>query len=89
MIINTEREITSDALKFLRAQYGMTQLAFWRPVGISQPGGWRYEAGETPIPKPVRILVFMIYVAGINIDASTERGAKKLINLGKKQGKKA
>lgn len=93
MEINTEADINGTAAKALREGRGESQDVFWGRVGISQSGGWRYEKG-TPIPKYVRILLFAVYVAGIDIDASTPEGADELKTLGALQhsngaGKKA
>lgn len=77
MEIHTEADIDGAAAKALRESRDESQDVFWSRVGITQSGGWRYEQG-TPIPKYVRILLFAIYVAGIDIDASTPEGAEAL-----------
>ncbi|HEX5362372.1 MAG TPA: hypothetical protein VFW49_15000 [Fluviicoccus sp.] len=81
MEIHTEADIDGAAAKALRESRDESQDVFWSRVGITQSGGWRYEQG-TPIPKYVRILLFAIYVAGIDIDASTPEGADELKTLG-------
>lgn len=43
-------------VKAIRAATGLVQGAFWRPLGVTQSGGSRYEAGRA-MPKPLRILV--------------------------------
>lgn len=85
MDVKTEKEVTGAAAKALREQYGLTQKAFWTPMGITQAGGCRYENGQAPVPRPIRILVFANYVAGLKVDASTEAGVASLMRLAKIQ----
>lgn len=80
MDIKTEKDITGAAAKALREQAGETQAIFWKAVGLTQSGGSRYEGGQT-IPKPVRLLIFIRYVAGLKIDLSTPEGAAQLVRL--------
>jgi len=40
----------------LRKKLGLTQAEFWPPIGVTQSGGSRYEAGRE-IPEPVAILI--------------------------------
>lgn len=84
MDIKTEKDINGAAAAYLRNRAGQTQKAFWTHIGITQSGGCRYENGAT-IPKPVRTLIFLQHVAGIQIDASSEAGAQAMIRLGKLQ----
>jgi len=84
MDIKTEADITGAVAKRLREQAGLTQNRFWEPLGITQSGGCRYEAGQ-PIPKPIRILVFANYVAALRIDPSTPEGAAALMRLARLQ----
>lgn len=84
MHINTEKDISGDIAKQLRANAKLTQKQFWYSLGLTQSGGSRYERLQA-IPRPVRILIFAMYVAGIQIDATSEQGAAQLIALAKKQ----
>ena len=88
MGIKTESDLTGAAAKRLREQAGLSQKAFWEPVGITQSGGCRYENGH-PIPKPTRILVFARYVAGLRLDAGTPEGAERLVRLASLQASEA
>lgn len=88
MDVKTETEITGAIAKTLREQAGLTQKAFWEPLGITQSAGCRYEAGH-PVPKPIRILVFVNYVAGLHIDASTAEGTAQLLRLARLQASEA
>lgn len=81
MEIRTEQEIDAPTVKRLRTQAGLTQSAFWTPIGVTQAAGCRYEKGNT-MPKPIRILVYANYVAGLRLDASTKEGAERLMRLG-------
>lgn len=81
MQIHTEKDITPAAARALREREGLSQAAFWTPLGITAASGWRYEGGRS-INKPVRTLVFMRYVAGLPIDASTQSGAALILRVG-------
>lgn len=69
MQISTEKDITPAAATWLRERAGLSQAAFWASVGVNAPSGCRYESGRS-IPRSVRILVLMHYVAGLPIDAT-------------------
>lgn len=84
MNIASEKDINGAAAKALREQAGLTQKAFWNAMGITQSGGSRYEQVQT-IPRPVRILIYAMYVAGIRIDASTKPGTDHLLKLAQLQ----
>jgi len=55
----------------IRQQLGLNQQDFWGRVGVTQSGGSRYEAGRS-MPRPVRELVRLVHVEGI--DLSQARG---------------
>lgn len=88
MHITSEKDITGQSAKFLREQGHLKQKAFWNAVGVTQSGGCRYEQAQD-IPRPVRMLIFMIYVAGLKIDASTPESAQQLCRLAKLQASDA
>lgn len=71
----TEDNITAAAVRTMREELGLTQTAFWKPLGVSQSVGCRYES-DVPIPKPVRILIVTHYVAGIDITEDVKELAK-------------
>lgn len=81
MKITTEADIDGEAVRFLRSRTKMSQAAFWPTVGAKQPTGANYETGVNVIPQSVRILIFVKYVAGIDLDVSTEAGAAELQRL--------
>ena len=60
----------------LRHRLGLNQQDFWRAVGVTQSGGSRYESGRN-MPKPVRELVRLVHVEGI--DLAHARGEHFLI----------
>lgn len=80
MKLQTDSEIDGAAAKQLRSQACMGQRKFWARVGVSQPAGHNYEAGRR-IPKPVRTLLFLNYVAGIDVDTGTIEGAERARQL--------
>ena len=82
----TESEITGPIARTLREGLGLTQPAFWNPVGVKQSVGCRYEV-DTPIPASVRILLVARYVAGLTIDATTAEGVADLQQLALVQAK--
>lgn len=43
-----------------RKKLGLTQEQFWKPVGVTQSGGSRFENGRD-IPKHVQMLVELRY----------------------------
>jgi hypothetical protein len=79
--VKTEAQVTGPLAKVLRKNLKHSQSRFWSAIGITQSGGCRYELGEQPIPQPVRILIFARYIAGLEIDASTRKGAAELVRL--------
>ena len=45
----------------IRERRGLNQMNFWAPLGVTQSGGSRYEAGRT-MPKPVELLLGIVYL---------------------------
>lgn len=60
----------------LRHRLGLNQQEFWCAVGVTQSGGSRYESGRN-MPKPVRELVRLVHIEGI--DLAHARGEHFLI----------
>ena len=52
--------------KTLRLELGLTQAAFWSPVGVSQSGGSRYESGRK-LPASISALLHLVHVESVNI----------------------
>ena len=46
--------------RLVRKRLGMTQMEFWRPLGVHQAVGSRYESGRA-IPMPVQLLLELAY----------------------------
>jgi transcriptional regulator with XRE-family HTH domain len=83
MNIKTERDITPEAARHLRKEAGLTQRDFWESVGSSQASGHWFETGKRhAIPKPIRMLVFLVYVAKLNFDVSRPEEADAVVHLG-------
>lgn len=45
----------------------MNQQEFWSRIGVTQSGGSRYESGRN-MPKPVRELLRLVHIEGIELD---------------------
>lgn len=73
----TEKQVTAEAARSLRESLGLSQKAFWEPLGVLQSVGCTYESG-TKIPKSVRILLVARYVAGLNLDTSSVGGVEAI-----------
>lgn len=57
--------IDADFVAVTRKRLGLTQADFWRPLGVTQSGGSRYETGRA-IPRPVRKLIWLVHVVGLD-----------------------
>lgn len=82
MEIATENDITPDVAKWLRERAGLPQNEFWRSVASNPASGCRYEQGDT-IPRSVRRLIFLTYVAEQPTDASDRDGAERAVHAGR------
>ncbi len=54
----------------IRKQLGVNQQQFWSKVGVTQSAGSRYEGGRA-MPKPVRELVRLVHVEGIDLTTAS------------------
>lgn len=68
----------SQSPKELRSRLGLTQGGFWAPVGVSQSGGSRYEAGRK-LPASISTLLHLVHIEGI--DLGTLKGQHALVGL--------
>lgn len=50
----------------IRRRLRLNQQEFWSRVGVTQSGGSRYESGRS-MPKPVRELVRLVHIEGIEL----------------------
>lgn len=50
----------ADSVRELRKKLGLNQSDFWKPLGVTQSGGSRYESGRN-IPKPIQLLLEVVY----------------------------
>lgn len=87
MRITSEKDIDSEVAKRLRAELKLTQPQFWERVGVKQSRSSHLESGRNVISKPLRILLFVNYVAGINLDATSPDGVARLLKLAQRQPK--
>lgn len=84
MTIETEKQITPLVAKSIREQSGMTQRKFWESVGSNQTSGHWFENGKRDIiPKPLRMLIFLRYVALIDFDLSSADTARQAVSIGR------
>ncbi len=51
----------------IRRRLGLNQSDFWGKIGVTQSGGSRYESGRN-MPKPVRELLRLVHVEGIDLN---------------------
>ena len=51
----------------IRRRLRLNQQDFWSRIGVTQSGGSRYESGRT-MPKPVRELLRLVHIEGIELD---------------------
>src|ERR1700704_7080547 len=51
----------------IRRRLGLNQEEFWTRIGVTQSGGSRYESGRT-MPKPVRELLRLVHIEGIELE---------------------
>src|SRR5690606_30740935 len=83
--IKSEQDITGQVAAELRKAAGLKQVEFWSSVGYKHAGaGYTFENSRRAlgIPKPVRILIFLKYVAGLPIDVSTAEEAATVVKYG-------
>ena len=66
---NAKTPETIDARE-IRRRLGLNQQQFWSTLGVTQSGGSRYESGRN-IPKPVRELLRLVHVEGVDIASIT------------------
>jgi transcriptional regulator with XRE-family HTH domain len=51
----------------LREMSGLNQTEFWGRVGVTQPGGSRYEQGRR-VPRTVQALLRLVYIERLDLD---------------------
>ena len=56
----------------IRKEAGLNQSQFWGSIGVTQSAGSRYETGRA-LPKPVKLLVDLVYVNSYNKSCDTIR----------------
>ncbi len=54
----------------IRRRLRLNQQEFWSRVGVTQSGGSRYESGRG-MPKPVRELLRLVHIEGIELNQAT------------------
>ena len=56
----------------IRRRLRLNQQDFWSRIGVTQSGGSRYESGRT-MPKPVRELLRLVHIEGIQLAKAKRR----------------
>lgn len=56
----------------IRRRLRLNQHEFWTRVGVTQSGGSRYEGGRT-MPKPVRELLRLVHIEGIELSKAKRK----------------
>ena len=69
MMANIKTPEAIDARE-IRRKLGLNQQQFWSTLGVTQSGGSRYESGRN-MPRPVRELLRLVHVEGIDITSIT------------------
>ena len=62
---------TPEEIKALRKKVDMVQTEFWAPLGVTQSGGSRYEAGRN-IPRSVQLLLAVTYGSSAQSQAAID-----------------
>lgn len=84
--VKTEKDIDGAAARAKRLELKIKQKPFWAAVGVGQTGGSKFETERSNrLTKPVRILLFARYFAGLEIDATTPEGVVELSRLAQHQ----
>lgn len=76
----TEKQVTADVARAMRESLGLSQSAFWEPLGVLQSVGCKYEQ-DVKIPRSVRILLVTTYGAGLKLDTATPEGVEAIEKL--------
>ena len=79
--VKTEADVTGPRVRAIRKRLGLSLPEFWGPLGVQSTTGGRLETENVKPSKPVRIAVFTRYVAGLELDATTEVGVADIRNL--------
>ena len=80
--VKNEADIDGNFARQLRLSLKLSQGKFWSAIGVSQSAGCRFENERNDsMSEPIRILLFMRYVIGLEIDAFTPRGVRELREL--------
>ena len=66
----------------IRNRLRMNQQEFWARIGVTQSGGSRYESGRK-MPKPVRELLRLVHIEGIQL-SDAKADDTKIVGLLKK-----
>ena len=83
MNIKTEADITPATARKLREDAHLSQKEFWESVGSSQASGHWFETEKRKgVPKPLRCLIFLKYVAKLDLNLSDPKEADAAVRIG-------
>jgi predicted transcriptional regulator len=57
--MKNKRRLNRPAL--LRRELQLSQVEFWKRLGISQSGGSKYELGRRKFPRKMQLLMELLY----------------------------
>ena len=61
--------------RLIRRRLNLNQQDFWARIGVTQSGGSRYESGRR-MPKPVRELLRLVHIEGLELSAAKGQDVK-------------
>ena len=64
----------------IRRRLRLNQQEFWSAIGVTQSGGSRYESGRS-MPKPVRELLRLVHIEGIDLGKVKRRDLEIIAHL--------
>lgn len=80
--IKTIEQVNGTVALEIRKSLGLTQPEFWGAIGATQSTGTRIEKRRPfSMDEPLRTMFFMRYVMGLDFDATTPAGVRKLARL--------
>lgn len=68
MEITQPQQLTGPIIRGMRNEAGLTQQAFWGPLGVTKSRGSSYEKELHKIDEPVQLLVYLFYVCKMPVN---------------------
>lgn len=89
MDFDSPDHLTGSAALKLRKTLGIPQRVFWGEIGVPANTGSGYEHEHYAVPEPVRLLLFLRYVAGVPVTEPARIMALAKIEAGVTQAREA